>query len=248
MSNHAPKTEWFKKLFDKENEFFIDHGLGPEQISFFKRFLKNAGIADGSKLMPFAKIIKVIGWDTETAFGLLLINLVNSNPTFEWYINNLEIGISYERKIVEDMLMQFDVKPAVAKSICGAFKRITETPFGTKLNFGNVSDNGELTRTVCYISDTRVILYALYKFSEKCNDYKEFTLNTLLSDNIDRDGISPTRIFGIDRNTMIPILLGLTAKYPSFINATFTNDLDKISLSNEKDSCDVLRLFQEGQL
>lgn len=245
MSNHAPKTEWFTNLFEKGNEFFSDHGLGPEQISFFKRFLKNAGIVDGNVLSSFADLIKILGWDTDTATGLILINLVNENPTFEWYVTNLEVGRIYERKSVEEMLVQFDVKPPVAKSICGAFKRIVETPFGTKLNFGYVSDEGELVRTVCSISDSRVMLYALYKFAEKCNDYKEFTLNALLSENIDRDGVSPTRIFGLDREAMIPLLLGLSARYPDFINATFTNDLDKISLKDDKTSDDVLKLFEE---
>jgi phosphoadenosine phosphosulfate reductase len=108
-----------------------------------------------------------------------------------------------------------------------------------------------------------VVLYGLFKFAEKCNpirmekpkekltegdkrdDYKEFTLGTLLNDSIDRDGISPTRIFGLDREDMTPILIGLSAKYPEFINASFTHDLEKISLSGEKNSSDVLDLFKE---
>jgi len=90
-----------------------------------------------------------------------------------------------------------------------------------------------------------VVLYGLYKFAEKCNDYKEFTLATLLNDSIDRDGISPTRIFGLDRDDMIPILLGLSAKYPDFINASFTHDLEKITLARDKSSQDVLNLFRE---
>lgn len=43
MSNHAPKTEWLAAFFEKGNEFFSEHNLGPEQISFFKRLLKDAG-------------------------------------------------------------------------------------------------------------------------------------------------------------------------------------------------------------
>lgn len=245
MSNHAPKIEWLKKLFEQGNGFFNDHGLGSEQISFFKRFLKDAGVADKNMLTDFADIMTAVGWDTDTAMGLMLINLVNENPQMEWYIQNLEIGKVYDRKTVESMLVSFDVKPPVAKSICSAFKRLSETPLGTKLNFGYV-DGDNLARTTCSVSDPRVILYALYKFADKCNDYKEFTLNELLSDNIKRDGVSPTRIFGLDREAMIPLLLGLSAKNPDFINATFTNDLDKISLKDDKMSADVLGLFKEG--
>jgi phosphoadenosine phosphosulfate reductase len=39
------------------------------------------------------------------------------------------------------------------------------------------------------------------------------------------------------------LLNGLSAKYPEFINATFTHDLDKITLREDKTSADVLSLF-----
>ncbi|MBM6803884.1 hypothetical protein H6B07_14705 [Mediterraneibacter glycyrrhizinilyticus] len=65
-----------------------------------------------------------------------------------------------------------------------------------------------------------------------------------MNDDIDRNGISPTRLFGIEYEDIKSILMGLTARYPDFINATFTNDLDKISLT-DKTSKDVLRLFEE---
>ena len=118
----------------------------------------------------------------------------------------------------------------------------------TTLNWGCVEENGRqidsICRTKCIISDNRVVLYALYKFAEACNDYKEFTLAWMMNDDIERDGISPTRLFGLEYEDTKSILMGLTAKYPDFINATFTNDLDKISLT-DKTSKDVLRLFEE---
>ncbi|MFW0861876.1 MAG: phosphoadenosine phosphosulfate reductase, partial [Dethiobacter sp.] len=119
-----------------------------------------------------------------------------------------------------------------------------DTPLGTSLHWGFVTDDGDLVRTKCSVSDPRVVLYGLFKFAEKCNDYKEFTLATLLNDSIDRDGISPTRIFGLDRDDMTPILLGLSAKYPEFITASFTHDLEKITLAEDKTSRDVLDLFK----
>lgn len=244
FADHAPKPEWLQSYFNLKENFFSEHTLGPMMFDIFRRFLKDAGLNEKNHFTPFAELISIIGYNSDTAMGLILVNLVNENPQIEWYVNNLDVGKHYERSAVEDMLVNFDVKPKDAKSICKAFKRITELPLGTKLNFGYVSDDGDLVRTVCTVSDPRVMLYALYKFAEKCNDYKEFTLNVLLSDNIERDGVSPTRIFGFDRKTMIPILLGLTARYPDFINATFTNDLDKISLKENQTSEDVLKLFK----
>ncbi len=244
MSNHAPKTEWLTAFFEKGNEYFLEHNLGPEQISFFKRLLKDAGLAEKNQVTPFGELISSLGWDTDASLGLTLLNLVFENPQVEWYVANFDIGRLYSRKEAEEMLVAFDVKPPVAKSICGAFKRLTETPFGTVLRWGHVTDEGELVRTKCSVSDPRVVLYGLFKFAEKCNGYKEFTLATLLNDSIDRDGISPTHIFGLDRNDMTPLLLGLSAKYPEFITASFTYDLEKITLAEDKSSQDVLHLFK----
>ena len=88
-----------------------------------------------------------------------------------------------------------------------------------------------------------VILYSLFKFAEACGDYYQFTLETLLDDSIERDGVSPTQIFGLDRDTMVRILNGLSVNYPAFISASFTLDLDNITLNSEKTSADVLQLF-----
>ena len=100
-----------------------------------------------------------------------------------------------------------------------------------------------LTRCSWPEPDARVILYSLYKFAEHCGGYYQFTLSTLLDDSIARDGISPTRIFGLDRETMIPILNGLSVNYPDFISASFSLGLDTISLREEKTSQDVLTIF-----
>ena len=59
----------------------------------------------------------------------------------------------------------------------------------------------------------------------------------------DSAGVSPTKIFGIEREEMQQFLNGLSTNYPDYINATFTHDLEKISLNAEKTSQDVLKLF-----
>jgi len=246
FDDHAPKSEWLVAFFANKANFISNNNLGPNQHTKFKRFLDNADLIDNTPFSPFAIIISSLGWETDTAQGLLLVNLAFKNPQIEWYVRNFDIGHSYSQKTVVDMLLAIDVKEKAAKSIVKAFKRLTETPLGTVLHFGFVTDDGDLVRTKCSVTDPRVILYGLYKFAEKCNDYKEFTLATLLNDSIDRDGISPTRIFGLDRDDMMPILLGLSTKYPEFIIASFTHDLEKITLAEDKSSQDILNLFKES--
>lgn len=243
FADHAPKPEWLRSFFELKEAFFSEHTLGPMMYDMFRRFLRDASLNEKNHFTSFAELISQIGWETDTAWGLILINLVYKNPQVEWYVKKLDLGRSYQRQMVEDMLTAHEVKPKDAKSIVKSYKRLTKIPLGTNLRFGYFTDKGDLVRTKCSVSDPRVVLYGLFKFAEKCNDYKEFTLATLLSDSIDRNGVSPTRVFGLDRDEMIPILLGLSAKYPEFITASFTHDLEKITLAESKTSADILDFF-----
>lgn len=249
FANHAPKVEWIREFFELRNDYWNNNTLNKKnQEPKVKRFLRESGVIDkDNKCVDLFDLITTIGWESETSWGIMVTNFIE-NPQFAWYVNNLDVGIYYDREKVSDLLMAEGVSKADATSIINAFKRFCELPMGTSLNWGCFLDNGRqiesICRTKCIISDNRVVLYALYKFAEKCNDYKEFTLAWMMNDDIDRDGISPARLFGLGYEEIKSILMGLSAKYSEFINATFTNDLDKISLT-DKTPQDVLCLFEE---
>lgn len=248
FANHAPKLEWVRDFFDLGNDYWEFNGLGPNQIPMFKRFLREAGLIDDKiKTTELYEIALKIGWENNTVWGLIASNLAY-NTQFKWYINNFDVGVFYEREKVSELLMAEGVSKNDATSIINAYKRFCELPLGLSLGWGSVFENGRqidsLVRSKCLISNNVVILYSLYRFAEKCNDFKEFTLAWLMNDSIDRDGISPTRLFGLDYEEMKSILLGLSAKYPDYIDATFTNDLDKISIK-DKSSLDVLLMIKE---
>ena len=248
FASYAPKVDWVKKFFAKPETFLAEHTLSYAQFSKFKRFLFDAGLVARKKknVTEFSKLIKKIGWNSPTAWGLILVNLVCNNPQVRWYVENLPVGEGFERKIVEGILQTDGVSVRDSKSIVRAFKRLCEIPLGTELNFGlTFSKNSRLKilqRSKARVDDGRVVLYALYKFSEKLGGRHQFTLTRLLT-NSNPAGVSPTKIFGIERDEMHELLNGLSVNYPEFINATFTHDLEKISLSTEKFSSDVLKLF-----
>lgn len=248
FANHAPKLEWVRDFFDQGNDFWEFNGLGPNQVPMFKRFLRESGLIDEqNKTTDLYDIALRYGWENNLVWGLIVSNLAY-NTQFKWYINNFDIGYYYERDKVSELLIAEGVSKNDATSIINAYKRFCELPIGTGLGWGSVLEKGRqidsVVRNKCYLSDNTVVLYSLYRFAEKCNDYREFTLAWLMNDGIDRDGVSPTRIFGLDYEEMKSILLGLSAKYPDFIDATFTNDLDKITIK-EKSSKDVLDLLKE---
>ena len=88
--------------------------------------------------------------------------------------------------------------------------------------------------------DERVVIYSLYKFAEECGNRRQFTLTELLDDSVERDGISPTQIFGLDRDSMEKVLNGLTFNYPDFIEARFTLGLDSITLKSDMSAAELL--------
>lgn len=198
----------------------------------------------------------------DTAWALMLCHLVYS-PAYNWFVNNLNQGVPYTPEAIKLMLsevMENDKSGLGKRNVVDALKVVlAKTPLGTSRIFAEcdiaekISTTGKETLTLNTLVRcawdapvAEVILYSLYKFAEACGDYYQFTLETLLDDSIERDGVSPTRIFGLDRETMVRILNGLAVNYPEFISASFTLDLDTITLrptGSELTSEDVLKLF-----
>ncbi len=248
FAGHAPKPEWFREYFSNTEIFMQKNTLGNKQFDFFKRFLYDAELVDRKNKLPteFTTLIKKIGWESPTAWGLIYINLVYNNPQIRWYVDNLPLNRSIDRAVVEEKLRVEEVKKQGLTTIPGAYKRLCETPLGTSLHFGTTTSDGKnlatLTRTKARVDDGRVILYAMYKLAEAA-DWYQFNLTRMMNNDASA-GVSPTKIFGIDKEEMEQWLNGLSTKYPQFINASFTHDLEKISLFSDKTSQDVLKLFE----
>lgn len=251
FANHAPKPNWVQEFFDLGNEYWEpdNNGLGKNQVPMFKRFLRECGVIDSKTVTTeLFEIVSHKGWRDNTTWGLMLSNLAY-NRQCRWYIENMDIGIYYERSHISDLLIAEGVKKDDATSIINAFKRFCELPLGEVLNWGYVEENGRqitsLCRSKCNINDNRIVLYSLFLFKEKCNINNEFHVSYLFDESVQRDGVSPVRLFGLyDEEELRSILLGLSERYPAFINATYTNDLQTISL-RDKTSADVLKLFEE---
>lgn len=244
-STHAPKKEWISQYFSQKNEFVTNNSLGSQMFSFFKRFLRDAELIDGDNFSEFAKVIDYIGIDELESWGLILTNLVYS-PQINWFVKNVKMNEKFSKEYITSMLVDSGTNERAANDIFRSFVRFVELPFAeVGMGFSEKEKNRviSVTRTPWQNPDPRVILYSLYKFAENCGDYYQFTLSRLLNHEIDSDGVSPTEIFGLDREQMEKILNGLSVNYPGFIAVSFTLDLDNITLRNDKASKDVLELF-----
>lgn len=208
----------------------------------------------------FAEKMFSLGVDDESMWAYLMCNLVYAEDSeeFRWFIKNIpfsETSTPESIKLRLDEVMENDKSGLGKRNICDALKSfLIKTPFGKQLGLGSVIDyeekvssNGRETITLNYFvrgswknPDEKVILYALYKFAEACGNYRQFTLTRLLDTSVESAGISPTQIFGLNRETMEKILNGLTFNYPDLIEARFTLGLDNVTLKSDKTANEIL--------
>lgn len=252
--NIGIEYDWVVDYFNKKDEYWETSELGTNKIKNLKSFLADAGITVAKK-NTFSKLgekIHNMGIETEKAWGILISNLVYTSE-FNWWIMNTESGSTYTPVQLLSMLSDDVASENSRKHIVSAYKNIFSSNdiLGNALGLGHCllkegSANRvliEITRGIWQEPVPEVILYSLYKFAEACEGYYQFSLSTLMDDSIEREGISPTRIFGIDKDKMIQLLNNLSTHYPEFIRASFTLDLETITLSDDKTAEDVLDLF-----
>lgn len=241
-STHAPKIEWIKEYFSEKNNFAERNSLGSQMFSFFKRFLKDADLQNEDGFTRFAYILDDIDIDNELAWAFMLVNLAYS-PQINWYLKNVDFNESTSKEYIISMLVDCGSNDRAATDVFRAFSRFVDLPFS---NVGLGQPIIEKNRTIGVYRtgwqnpDERVILYSLYKFAEACGDFRQFTLTRLLDHEVESAGVSPTQIFGLDRETMEKILNSLTFNYPDLIEARFTLGLDNITLKSEKTAKEVL--------
>lgn len=244
-SHHAPRMDWIRQYFEYKNDFDSNHTLGSQMYGFFKRFLRDAELLDKCGFTKTGEIIEGIGLDNDASWAIMLVNLCYA-PQLQWYVTHVDFNQEYSKTLLASMMVDFGAKETWTNDIFSSLVRMTELPLG-RVGIGEATREKNratgLIRKSWQEPVSEVILYSLYKFAEACGGYYQFTLETLLDDTIERDGVSPTRIFGLDRETMIRILNGLAINYPDFISVSFTLDLDTITLRSEKTSADVLQLF-----
>lgn len=250
--NMGIELDWVRSYFKLKDEFWTSpHSLGTNMVKNLKSFLNDAEVTAKSKFAPFGKVIDNIGIENSDAWALILCNLTYTSE-FNWWVKNIDFSTTHTPDTIYAMLDDSMSKNS-RSHIVSAYKNILISipQLSNEIGLG-VCDytlkNGKrfwnsVVRIPWENPNPLVILYSLYKFAEACGDYHQFTLSRLLNHDLESDGVSPTEIFGLDRNQMEKILNGLTINYPDFLNASFTLDLDNITLNIEKTSQDVLNLF-----
>ena len=250
--NMGIELDWVREYFKSKDEFWTSpHSLGTNMVKNLKSFLNDSEVTVKGKFSDFGSVVDHIGVENTDAWALMLCNLVYTSE-FNWWVKNIDFSVAYTPDSIYAMLDDTMSKNS-RSHIVSAYKNIliSNPYFGNEIGLGacdyELKGGNRMWNSVVRLAwktpNPLVVLYSLYKFAEACGDYYQFTLSRLLNHDIESDGISPTEIFGLDRDQMEKLLNGLSINYPDFINASFTLDLDNITLNREKTSQDVLKLF-----
>ena len=239
--NMGIRYSWVSDYFEEKENFWESdkNDLGTQMISSLKAFLRHANIIEKNKITPFGEKIASYGADSVEAWALMLCNLVYT-PQFNWWIKNIGFDHLYTTAEIKDMLEGLVTNNSI-KNLVSGYRNIFDTNkyLSSVLGTGIVTTEKKGKNTVLVDAKRKtwqepipeVILYSLYKFAEACDGYYQFSLSELMDDGIEREGISPSRIFGLSKDTMISILNNLGTHYPEFIRASFNLDLETITLA-----------------
>ena len=263
--------KWIQSFLDNGEQFWdVEEDCVNKKQDAFVHFVEDSGMGREDhnvkdkyrKWKPtfFYEVIKTIGLGDDRAWGLLFTNLAYS-PLLGWFCKYITYGVSYTPEHLRAMLepeFENDSKGLQRRNVIDAIKVIfTSTPFGSDiLGFGvcECIVKQSATRTTKTLNsiqripwqspDALVLLYSLYCYAEAGGKgYHQFSMHDLTDTEIEREGISPVQLFGLNYETLEGLVKALSVNYPEFISSTFALDLDNIRLAPEKTSTDVLELF-----
>jgi len=183
---------------------------------------------------------------SRTSLGIFIIDSAVGNNSIKWFFDNFMVGRPYHRDSVVNMLSYsvLNTRESVAL-VNRTFKKLSSGVV-LKHQFSIVEDNF-LVRLACPLRHTDELVYGLYRYAD-CVGTMEFRLSELFSVDGHVTAINPFNIFGIDIDGARRILRGISAVSPELVYASFTHDLEMVSLSRSLSSFDILRAIKNNCL
>lgn len=251
------RLSWLDHYKDMGDACFDSAILGKVQYNALKAWLKCSDIAEGKKTSGREMLEttelgkKLLGQNINNPFvwAVIWANVAYNSPLCKWYCLNTDIGATYEKKELVEMLSSNYSKSTRDNAIQALSETFRFSPIGASLKQGIPI---ELTKnTYSYLRDgwdypnAVALLYSLYLYAEHTGR-KSFTFTELLNahTNPDAQGISPHDIYGIDAKSFREQIQGLAVTFPKYIRVSFIGNLDNIILEDFS-STDIIDLAQE---
>lgn len=248
------RQAWLAHFTEDGIACFSQDKLGTIQYSALKVWLKDAELismvkAENSKAISITELGNVIcgiGAYNPLTWAIIWANLCYNSTICRWYCFNAEIGATYEKADLVEMLGEGFSKSNRENAITALAETLRHSPIGSAIKQGiplEVSKNSySYLREGWDYPDAVALLYALYLYAEHTGR-RTFSFTELVNAhaNPEAKGISPHDIFGIDAKTFREQVQGLAMSYPDYIRVSFVANIDNIILQ-EHSSNDVLSL------
>ena len=241
-STFGLREEWLINFLNDSNMW--KEGLGTKQIPALRRWLIEAELMNSNKeSQKLSTIIQTL--PNKNLWEIIWVNLCMNSPICNWY-SKLPFQ-NWERKSINEKI--FSDFPQYSE---GTLKNPVNALINTfdnsnslseKLQLGILTKKGRSVKSIFKKGSNNIdpiaIIYCLYRYAEK-NGYYDFTLSELYEDGIE---LTPYRIFGIEKDYLSKILIGMQENKNRIISVEFAANLDNIFLNNEYSSIEILELL-----
>ncbi len=250
------RATWFNHFVELGIACFNSDVLGSVQYNALKTWLKKSGIVKpiksnsntititslGDKLLklnPYNPLVWAIIW----------ANLAYTSSLCRWYCFNAEIGATYEKVDLVDMVGENYSRSTRENAISALTETFRYSPIGSSLRQGMTIEltkkNFSYLRDGWDYPDAVALLYALYLYAEHTGrNTFSFTELANSHNNPDAKGISPHDIYGIELKDFREQIQGLAITYPQYIRVSFVANIDNIILENYS-SEDIIDLAED---
>lgn len=246
--NFGCRQEWLELYFELQDEFWANERMGKYMLIGFKSWLKESGITEENAITSLGNKLCRLGSDSPITWAVIFNNLAYESPIINWYVLTAEFGRLYQANDL-NILLEGSYSPTTIKNALSSLKEtLRYSPIGWLLGQGSCEMKGKSVETIMRegwsAPDPLAILYSLYKYAEKSDNYYSFTLTDLCDKDTIRNGISPVKLYNLDRDLCKEIIEVLARDYSDFIRVNFNkNIMEDIYLESSKTSMDVIDLM-----
>lgn len=241
------RQDWLDLFVELGSDFWGNDRLGRNMFLSFKVWLKEAEIIEGLSLTQFGESLARLGSSNILVWATIYNNLAYNSPLINWYVQSVDLFQVIDNATFRTLLGD-EYTQSVKNSAMSSLKEtLKASPIGLELNIGICEMKGNnvlsIKKSTWNNPNPKAILYSLYKYAETSDKLFSFTLSNLFENSTAIYGISPVKLYNINREDLQTILYQLALDHSDFVKVVFNKDLENIYLNSEKTSLDVIDLF-----
>lgn len=242
------RQDWLDLFFELGSDFWGNDRLGRNMFLSFKVWLKEAEVIDGLALTQLGELLTKLGSTNVLVWTTIYNNLAYNSPLINWYVESVDLYQVIDNATFRTLLGDEYTQSVKNSAMASLKETLKASPLGLELNIGICEMKGNnvlsIIKSTWNNPNPMAILYSLYKYAETSDKLFSFTLSNLFENSTGIFGISPVKLYNINREDLQTILYQLALDHRDFIKVVFNKDLENIYLNSEKTSLDVVDLFK----